>query len=159
MPTLVAAQVSDHILTQLQAELPSCPVGCQQPVFLLDGSSVELAHTKELTAAYPPAENQYGRVHWPILRIAVMHNLANGLALRPSLGAMYGPDAVSEQGLAEELMERLPQGAVVVGDRNFGVFSIAYAATQKGVAVVLRLTEDRFKKVWAGRRHLAKSGE
>ena len=148
MPTLVATKVSDHILAQLQAELPSCPVRCQQPVFLLDGSSLELAHTKELVAAYPPAENQHGRAHWPILRIAVMHNLANGLALRPNWGPMYGPDAVSEQGLAEELMERLPQGAVVVGDRNFGVFSIAYAATQKGLAVVLRLTGDRFKKVW-----------
>ncbi len=148
MPTLVATKVSDHILAQLQAELPSCPVRCQQPVFLLDGSSLELAHTKELVAAYPPAENQHGRAHWPILRIAVMHNLANGLALRPNWGPMYGPDAVSEQGLAEELMERLPQGAVVVGDRNFGVFSIAYAATRKGLAVVLRLTGDRFKKVW-----------
>ncbi len=88
-----------------------------------------------------------------------MHNLANGLALRPNWGPMYGPDAVSEQGLAEELMERLPQGAVVVGDRNFGVFSIAYAATQKGLAVVLRLTGDRFKKVWGdGQRLRANSG-
>jgi putative transposase len=150
MPTLVAAKVSEHILAQLQSELPACPVGCQQPVFLLDGSSLELAHTEELTAAYPPAQNQYGRAHWPILRIAVLHNLANGLALRPSWGPMYGPHAVSEQGLAEELMERLPTGAVMVGDRNFGVFSIAYAAAQKNLAVVLRLTEDRFKKVWDG---------
>jgi putative transposase len=150
MPTLVAKKVSDHILAQLQAELPVCPVGCQQPVFLLDGSSLELSHTVELTAAYPPAENQYGIAHWPILRITVMHNLANGLALRPSWGPMYGPDAVSEQALAEELMDQLPKGAVVVGDRNFGVFSIAHAAMQKGLSVVLRLTEDRFRKVCGG---------
>src|SRR5712671_942958 len=88
-----------------------------------------------------PAENQYGKTHWPTLRIAVAHNLANGLASRPSWGAMYGPHAVSEQTLAEELMDRLPQGAVVVGDRNFGVFSIAYAATEKGLGILLRLTE------------------
>ena len=57
-------------------------VSCGLPtsVFLLDGSSLELAHTEDLAAAYPPAENQYGAAHWPILRIAVMHNLANGLA-------------------------------------------------------------------------------
>ena len=119
-------------------------------MFLLDGSSLELEHTAELAAAYPPAENQYGKAHWPILRIAVAHNLANGLASRPSWGAMYGPHAVSEQALAEELMDRLPPGAVVVGDRNFGVFSIAYAATERGFGVVLRLTEDRFKKLWGG---------
>jgi hypothetical protein len=63
---------------------------------------------------------------------------------------MYGPHAVSEQALAEELMDRLPPRAVVVGDRNFGVFSIAYAATERGFGVVLRLTEDRFKKLWGG---------
>jgi hypothetical protein len=150
MPTLVVNQVFDHILTQLQAELPSCPAGGRHPVFLLDGSSLEMEHTEELAATYPPAENQFGRAHWPILRIAVMHNLANGLALRPSWGPMYGPHAVSEQSLAEELMDRLPQGAVLVGDRNFGVFSIAYAAAQKNLGVVLRLTEDRFRKIWGG---------
>ena len=148
MPTRIASTVSDHVLAQLQAALPVCPTGSQQPVFLLDGSSLELEHTAELAAAYPPAENQYGKAHWPILRIAVAHNLANGLASRPSWGAMYGPHAVSEQALAEELMDRLPQGAVVVGDRNFGVFSIAYAATERGLGVLLRLTEDRFKKLW-----------
>lgn len=150
MPTLVARKVSDHILAQLQAELPVCPVGCPQPVFLLDGSCLELARTEELAAAYPPAENQYGAAHWPILRIAVMHNLANGLALRPSWGPLSGPDAVSEQVLAETLMDRLPQGAVIVGDRNFGVFSIVHAAREKGFPVVLRLTKERFQKVWNG---------
>jgi len=150
MPTLVARKVCDHIVAQLQAELPLCPEGCSQPVFLLDGSSLELAHTEELAAAYPPAENQHGAAHWPILRIAVMHNLANGLALRPSWGPMSGPDAVSEQGLAETLMDRLPPGAVIVGDRNFGVFSVVYAARAKGFPVVLRLTKERFQRVWNG---------
>jgi len=150
MPTLVARKVCDHILAQLQKELPVCPEGCSHPVFLLDGSSLELASTAELSAAYPPAENQYGAAHWPILRIAVMHNLANGMALPPSWGPMYGPDAVSEQALAETLMDRLPPGAVIVGDRNFGIFSVVYAARQKGLPVVLRLTKERFQKVWNG---------
>jgi putative transposase len=150
MPIPIANKVSEHILAQLQAALPVCPAGSQQPVFLLDGSSLELQHTAELAASYPPAENQYGKTHWPILRIAVAHNLANGLALRPSWGAMYGPQAVSEQALAEELMGRLSEGAVVVGDRNFGVFSIAHAASEKRLGVLLRLTEDRFKKLWGG---------
>ena len=150
MPTLVVRKVCDHILAQLQAELPVCPEGCSQPVFLLDGSSLELAHREELSAAYPPAENQHGAAHWPILRIAVMHNLANGLALRPSWGPMSGPGAVSEQALAETLMDRLPPGAVIVGDRNFGVFSVVHAARGKGFPVSLRLTKERFQKVWNG---------
>jgi putative transposase len=86
-----------------------------------------------------------------------MHNLANGLALRPSWGPMSGPDAVSEQALAETLMDRLPPGAVLVGDRNFGIFSVVYAARKKGVQVIVRLTQERFQKglerdcwVWPG---------
>jgi hypothetical protein len=142
--------VSDHISTQLLAELPACPVGCPYPVFLLDGSTLELAHTQELVSAYPPAENQLGTAHWPIVRICVMHNLANGLALRPSWGPMSGQDAVSEQALAEELMDRLPPQAVLVGDRNFGVFSIAHAASTKSLPVVLRLTQARYQKIAQG---------
>lgn len=147
MPIVVARHVSEHILAQLMAELPSCPAGCQQSVFLLDGSSLELENTPELVGSFPPAENQHGTAHWPIVRIAVMHNLANGLALRPSWGPMYGPQAVSEQALAEELMDRLPAGAVLVGDRNFGVFSIAQAAAAKQLPVILRLTQTRFQKL------------
>jgi hypothetical protein len=58
-----------------------------------------------------------------------MHNLANGcgaafnrytgnqwVGFEAQLGAMYGPKAVSEQPLAEEFMDRLPAGAVLVGE-------------------------------------------
>src|SRR5258708_32662587 len=105
IPTQIASNVSAYILAQLQAALPVCPAGSQQPVFLLDGSSLELEHTAELAAAYPPAENQHGKAHWPILRIAVAHNPGNGLASRPRWGAMYGSHAVREQALAKDRMD------------------------------------------------------
>ena len=38
---------------------------------------------------------------------------------------MYGAHAVSEQGLAEQIMQRLPAGAALMADRNFAVFSVA----------------------------------
>jgi len=147
MPIEIINQVSDQILAQLQAALPDRPPHGDRPIYLLDGSSLELEHAPGLVAAYPPAENQFGQTHWPILRIAVMHNLANGLALRPAWGPMYGANAVSEQTLAAELLTRLPTGSIVVGDRNFGIFSTAYAAQQRGHDVVLRLTKDRFHRL------------
>ena len=147
MPTVIVNQVSDLILAKLQAALPDRSPHCSRPMYLLDGSSLELEHTADFVAAYPPARNQFGRSHWPILKIAVMHNLANGLALRPAWGPMYGPNAVSEQALAEALLERLPPESMVVGDRNFGVFSTAFAAHQRGHGVVLRLTESRFLRL------------
>jgi len=57
--------------------------------------------------------------------------------IRTSTPVVNGSQAVSEQGLLEQAMERLPSQAVVVGDAHFGVFAVAYAAEQLGHPVVL----------------------
>ncbi len=95
-----------------------------------DGSTLQLQHRDELVQNYPPAQNQYGRSHWPILQVAVLHDARSGLALLPAWGPMYGSRAVSEQELAEHLLDQLPPEAVLLGDRNFGIFHTAYAAQQ-----------------------------
>jgi hypothetical protein len=118
--------------------------------YLLDGSSLELEASPALRRAYPPAENQRGRAHWPVLRIVVLHELETGLAEQPQWGPMYGPAAVSEQSLAEKAMDALAPRSVVVGDRNFGVFSTVWAAQQRDLEVVVRLTEERARKLAGG---------
>jgi putative transposase len=119
-------------------------------LFLLDGSSMRLEHTASLVKAYPPGSNQHGEAHWPIIRVLVAHHLSSGLATRPCWGPMYGNQAVSEQELSEPIMDRLPAGAALMEDRNFGVFSVAWAAQQKGFQVLFRLTEARAQKIAGG---------
>ena len=46
----------------------------------------------------------------------------------PAWGPMYGSQAVSEQFLAEQVIGRLPEGSIIVYDRNFGVFSVNWYA-------------------------------
>lgn len=140
-------QVSQEIVERLREVLQ--PAG-QVPVFVLDGSSLELEHSRSLIRQYPPPENQHGRSHWPVLRLVVLHDVETGMAQQPCWGPMYGPEAVSEQKLAETAMDALPRPSVVVGDRNFGIFSMAYAAHQRGLTVVWRLTEVRAKKLSGG---------
>ncbi len=53
------------------------------------------------------------------MKIVVFHDVFSELALRPSWGAMFGKNAVSEQALARQSIERLPSNAVVLADRNF----------------------------------------
>jgi hypothetical protein len=118
-----------------------------RPSYLLDGSSLELEASPSLRKAYPPAENQHGRAHWPVLRMVVLHELETGLAEAPCWGPMYGSQAVSEQHLAEQAMDALAPGSILVGDRNFGVFTIAWAAHQRGLQVVARLTGERARKL------------
>lgn len=114
---------------------------------------MRLAHTPELCRIYPPGSNQHGESHWPVLRVVVAHDLHTGLAMRPEWGPMYGDQAVSEQALLQSAIDRLPEGATVIGDANFGVFSVAYAATQRKHPVLLRLTADRARRLAGGELH------
>ena len=139
-----AKQVVQELVTRLRQILKP---GDTSAAYVLDGSSLELEACAGLRKAYPPAENQHGRAHWPVLRIVMLHELETGLAEEPQWGPMYGDKAVSEQGLAEKAMDALAPGSIVVGDRNFGVFSIAWAARQRGLVGVMRLTESRARKL------------
>ncbi len=146
LPTTLVQQSCDRIFEQLLVSLDSSSARGQR-VFLLDGSSMRLAHSAALCRLYPPGSNQHGEAHWPLLKVVVAHDLRTGLAMRPEWGAMHGPQAVSEQQLLERAMGRLPDGATVMGDANFGVFSVAWAAQRCGHPVLLRLTALRARSL------------
>jgi putative transposase len=131
LPKLLCRQVSQELVERLRVLLNAEQAEEQANIFVLDGSSLELEHSPQLLRRYAPAPNQYGRSHWPVLPLVVMHDAETGLAQQPCWGAMYGPEAVSQQELAEKAMDSLPERSVILGDRNFGIFSIAYAAQQK----------------------------
>jgi putative transposase len=144
----VVEECFDHTLQQLlQAQVREPQ---RRPAYFFDGTTVRMARSEELRKVYPPTQNQHGESHWPILRMLVAHDLYSGLALRPVWGAVNGSKAVSEQRLLEQMMAQLPPGAVAVGDANFGVFSVAYAAQQGKHPVVLRLTRVRAMRLAGG---------
>ena len=145
LPKLLVSRSMDELVERLRSRLLDSGSALPQRVYLLDGSSLQLEHEPELVQAFPPASNQHGKSHWPVLRIVVLHDLETGLAERPCWGPLNGPQAVSEQALAECAMKSLPAGSVIVGDRNFGIFSTAYQAQQRGYGTVLRLTAVRAK--------------
>jgi putative transposase len=142
LPVAAVEQAYDHAFEQLTAQAKGPETDGGQ-VFFLDGTSLRMPHTEALRQRYPPGSSQHGSSHWPLLRMLVAHDLYTGLAMRAEWGAMNGAEAVSEQGLLEKALDRLPGGATLLGDANFGVFSVAYAATQHGHPVILRLTAVR----------------
>jgi hypothetical protein len=150
LPLTVVEQSCDHIFAQLLARLKGVVPAMGARAFFFDGTSVRLAHTPALCASYPPGSNQHGEGHWPLLRLLVAHDLETGLALRPQWGPMHGADAASEQRLLEQAIDRLPRGAVVLGDANFGVFSVGYSAVRRDHPVLLRLTLARARRLAAG---------
>ena len=147
LPKLIASAVNDRIVDELRAEMQEGWRGLQRPVFLIDGSTLQLPAQAELQRAFPPGHNQHGENHWPVMQLVVLHDVFSGLVLRPSWGAMYGTAAVSEQTLAEKALERLPANAVVLSDCNFGIFAFAWAVQQSQRPMVLRLTQARAQKI------------
>lgn len=139
----VAEAVSDHVFQTLMKGAPPCWE--ERRVFLLDGTTSALASVPRLRQEFPPATNQHRPSPWPILHWAVAHELSSACALRPEIGAKYGPAAVSEVTLAMRLLSRLPTRCVLMADRNFGVFTLFHAAQTAGHDVVTRLTEARFR--------------
>jgi putative transposase len=144
---LLVNAVNNESMERLRQRLLEGQTGDARRVYLLDGSTLQLEHEADLMAAYPLTHNQHGKSHWPILRIVVLHDLQTGLAERPYWGPMNGRKAVSEQALAEQAMAHVPAGAIIVGDRNFGIFFTAYGAGKAGHETVVRLTAMRAKRL------------
>jgi hypothetical protein len=149
LPALLCRQVTVAITLKLR-HLLGFDDHTSSRSYLLDGSSLELESSPELAQLYPPARNQFGMSHWPVLKMVVLHDLESGLAEVPQWGPMYGANAVSEQQLAIQAMSQLPARSVIVGDRNFGVLWVAYEAQQRNLGVVIRLTDVRARKLMGG---------
>jgi hypothetical protein len=150
LPLTVVEQSCDRIFDQLTASSHGSVPVVGRRAFFFDGTSVRLAHSDELCQSYPPASNPNGDSHWPVIRMLVAHDLQTGLAMRPEWGPMYGAHAVSEQRLFEQSIQRLPRRSVVVGDANFGVFSVAYTAMRHDHDALLRLTPQRAQRLAGG---------
>jgi putative transposase len=150
LPTLLVSRSMEELIERLRSRLLEPGSGLPQRVYVVDGSSLQLEHEPELVQAFPPASNQHGKSHWPVVRLVVLHDLETGLAERPYWGPLNGRQAVSEQALAERALGHVPAGSVIVGDRNFGIFATAYSAQQRGHGVVLRLTAVRAKALRGG---------
>ena len=143
LPTLVADRVLEQIVERLRGWLPANPVLPDRSVFVLDGSTLLLPPSPALAAAYPPHNGPKAGSHWPLLRLAVLQDVQTGLALRPQ----WGPETVSEQALGLETLAQLPPAAAVIGDRNFGIFGVAWAAHRHGHPALLRLTRERAERL------------
>ena len=157
LPKLLVSRSMDELIEGLRSRLLESGSRLGQRVYLLDGSSLQLEHEPELVQAFPPASNQHGQAHWPVVRLVVLHDLETGLAERPYWGPLNGRQAVSEQALAECALQNVPAGSVILGDRNFGIFSTAYSAQQSGHGVILRLTAVRAKSLMG--RSISRPGD
>jgi hypothetical protein len=143
MPTEAARWFAERVSRSLIAVTP--PSLGTRRAYTIDGTAITLAPEPELRKWFPPASNQHGVGAFPVALLVVAHELASGAALVPEIGAMYGPQAVSETSLIDQVLAQLPPDSVVMADAGFGIFTVAYAAHQAGHKHLLRLTPVRFE--------------
>lgn len=115
-------------------------------IYTVDGSTVHIPYTEENLEKYPQYSNQYGNAHYPLVRIGVATDALTGVALRPSYGAYNGDDSTNELKLAEEILERIPKGSIVIGDRYFGCARFVSCAIENGLEAICRVKESHAKR-------------
>lgn len=141
LPLELVEEASDHIFNTL------CEAGGAEEgrrYFIVDGLTLKLETTKELREAFPPSGTDS---MWPVLSVVVAHDAHTGVAARPVWGPMYGEKAINEVQLSRQLFERMPRGSIVIGDRAFGIFSVVNAVISNGHDVVVRLKDERAKRI------------
>jgi hypothetical protein len=145
IPLELVRRVADTINETLQRMFKD-QVWRGRKVYLLDGSSLSLPGTPAMKESYPPCSNQYRESSWSKVRTLHAHDLITAVALRPEFGAMYGDEAVGELSMLPALLERLERNSVVVADRLYGCFQVAYRLDKQGHQSILRLEDDRAAK-------------
>lgn len=139
LPLSVLQGALTHTAQAIRGVLGDDGLWLGHPVALLDGTTFLLRPEPELVAHYGRHKNQHGETYWVIMSAVVAFCLFTGALL----GVVDGPVYAGEQALARWLLAQAIAGSVYVGDRNFGVFSVAQAARHYGVWVLLRLTRTR----------------
>lgn len=135
--------IVEAICSVLIARFPKSGMWRGRHVYLMDGTTISLAHSKENREKYPSTRNQYRESHTSEMICSCVHSLLTGVALAPAYGAYRGPKAIGEIALGKSMISQLPAGGLVIADRGFSVFSIAHCLQENGSQVLVRLTTTR----------------
>jgi hypothetical protein len=122
----------------------------------LDGTQFSLINTPQVTTTFEKARTRRGRAAFAKITTAVLLEIG----LHNPLAAAVGRQGESEWALAQRLLAQLPKGALLLGDRLYGVIAFA-----RGAQVACRRVGSHFllrasravkprviKRLWDGSR-------
>lgn len=114
-------------------------------VVLLDGSTFRLRPHGDIPKHFPPHRpgNCKKQPYWCVVRVVVGFSLATGAVIGCALGGLKA----SEQVLSALLLTGSWAKTLLVGDRNFGVYSVVRVARAASAQILVRLTGSRAAKL------------
>lgn len=116
-------------------------------IYLCDGTTLGLEASKEILEDYKPTRNQHGAAYTPDMQCIFCHELWSGTAMNVQFAAYRGPKSSSEQQLCIKVLDGLPKSSLLIADRNFGIFTVAYEAERREIQTLVRLTTSRAKAI------------
>jgi len=141
LPLLVWLRTLWHTAQQIGQSF-ELPLWFGLKVALLDGSTYRLRPFGDIPEHFPPHRpgNCKRPPYWCVARVVGLLCLATGAVLDSAIGSLKA----SEQALSAGMLKvRSWDGWLMLGDRNFGVFSVACAIVAAQGHALLRLTQQR----------------
>ena len=111
----------------------------QWRLLALDGSVWEMPDTPENRDFFGSASNQHCEAAFPQLRVAALCEVQT----HAIIDFEYGPYNNSEIALSEPLLQRLPQGCLVLMDRGLSYFNQVKVIREQGSEVLARVKVSR----------------
>lgn len=148
LPLAFLQQTLVHTATEI-ARAFQRPLSFGLQVGLLDGSTFRLRPFGDIPKHFPPHRpgNCKKPPYWCVARVVGILCLATGAVVDTAIGSLKS----SEQALcAGCLKARCWVGWLLLGDRNFGVYSVARSIVAAQAHALLRMTERRARKVARG---------
>ncbi len=145
LPLWLLRQTLSYIATQLGLIFQT-PRWFGLRVGLLDGSTFRLRPFGDIPKHFAPhgGGNSKRPPYWCVARVVGIVCLATGAVLDTAVGALK----VSEQALCTSMLKAgFWTEWLLVGDRNFGVYSVARSIVSAGGQALLRLTKVRAAKL------------
>lgn len=113
-----------------------------QAVRFLDGTTFTLQPAGDLAATYGHSSNQHGEHFWVQVRAVASFDLMSQAAV----AVVEAPYAVGETSLVLPVLQADPvQGALYVGDRNFGVYRVLQAIRATSQEALFRLQKQQWQ--------------
>jgi hypothetical protein len=101
---------------------------------VIDGSSVTMPDTQENREAYPLSQATQDGIGFPMMRFMALFCLTSGAIL----SALTANFHVSELALLRQMLSQLLPNDIVIGDRGFGHFVVAYLLGKQQVDFISR---------------------
>ena len=104
-------------------------------VFAVDGSTLRLPDTPSIEALFGRPGSSRGRTSYPQLRLVSLRDAAT----RICRAVRFGPYGKGEITLAQELLQDVESGSLLLVDRNFPAYEFLWDLHQGGADFVVRL--------------------